>query len=249
VTGSTGQYPELVGIGVGPGDPDLLTVAAVREFDTAGRIFVPVTDLETQGRAEAVVRAHLRHDRIERLVFALGDDVSGPQQRRHQRWDAAAARVAAHLRSRGGTAAFATLGDPAVYSTFSYLAAGVTASLPDVRVRTIPGITAMQAAASAVGVVLGEGAEPITLVPLARDVTALDAALATGGTVVAYKGGRRLEELRDRVAAAGALDRAWCAEHLGTPDEKVVPLAEVDTVGYLSTVLVLPVRRGRGQQL
>jgi precorrin-2/cobalt-factor-2 C20-methyltransferase len=136
-----------------------------------------------------------------------------------------------------------------VYSTFSYLAAGVAASLPDVRVRTIPGITAMQAAASAVGVVLGEGAEPITLVPLARDVTALDAALATGGTVVAYKGGRRLEELRDRVAAAGALDRAWCAEHLGTPDEKVVPLAEVDAVGYLSTVLVLPVRRGRGQQL
>ncbi|MDQ3988824.1 MAG: precorrin-2 C(20)-methyltransferase, partial [Actinomycetota bacterium] len=69
------------------------------------------------------------------------------------------------------------------------------------------------------------------------------------GTVVAYKGGRRLAELRDRVAAAGALERAWCAEHLGTPDEKVVPLAEVDAASYLSTVLVLPVRRGRGQQL
>lgn len=243
------MIPELVGLGVGPGDPDLLTVAAVREIDTAGRVFVPVLDAATRGRAEAVVRAHLRHDRIERLVFALNDDVAGLQHRRHERWDAAAARVAEHLRAAGGTAVFATLGDPAVYSTFSYLAAGVTAALPGVRVRTVPGITAMQAAASAAGVVLVEGTEPLTLVPLARDLAALDAALAAGGTVIAYKGGRRLDEVRARIAAAGALERAWCAEHLGTPDEKVGPLAEVDAVSYLSTVVVLPPRGGRGRQL
>jgi len=238
-----------VGVGVGPGDPDLMTVAAVREFGTAGRIFVPVMDLDTEGRAEAVVRGHVDHDRIERLVFALNHDVAGPQQRRRERWDAAAARVVEHLYARGGTAAFATLGDPAVYSTFSYLAAGVRAALPDVRVRTIPGITAMQAAASAAGVMLVEGTEPLTLVPLTRSLDGLDAALAGPGTVVAYKGGRHIDEVRRSVDAAGALDRAWCAEHLGTPDEKVVPLAEMDAASYLSTVVVLPVRGGRGRQL
>ncbi|MGH3753144.1 MAG: precorrin-2 C(20)-methyltransferase [Pseudonocardiaceae bacterium] len=240
---------ELVGIGVGPGDPDLLTVAAVRELSAAGRVFVPVMAPGVAGRAEAVVRAHLTHDRLERLVFALNDDVDGPQRRRHECWDAAAERVVQYLRGHGGTAAFATLGDPCVYSTFGYLAETVRELLPGVRIRTVPGITAMQAAASAAGLTLVEGAEPLTLLPLARDLTAVDDALARDGTVVAYKGGRWLAQLRERVAAAGALDRAWCAEHLGTPDQRITPLAQTDAAAYLSTVVVLPRRNGRGAQL
>jgi precorrin-2/cobalt-factor-2 C20-methyltransferase len=240
---------ELIGIGVGPGDPDLLTVAAVRELSAAGRVFVPVMASDVPGRAEAVVRAHLTHDPVERLVFALNDGVDGPQRRRHDCWDAAATRLVTYLRERASSAAFATLGDPSVYSTFGYLAESVRAMLPGVRIRTIPGITAMQAAASAAGVTLVEGAEPLTLLPLARDLAALDDALTRGGTVIAYKGGRRLAQLRERVAAAGALDRAWCAEHLGTPHERITPLAQTHTAGYLSTVVVLPPRSGRGAQL
>jgi precorrin-2/cobalt-factor-2 C20-methyltransferase len=244
---------ELVGIGVGPGDPDLLTVAAVREFEAAGRVFVPVMALDVAGRAEAVVRAHLTHDRLERLVFALNDDVTGSQRRRHQRWDAAATRIVHYLCEHGGTAAFATLGDPSVYSTFGYLAQTVRELLPAVRIRTVPGITAMQAAASAAGVTLVEGAESLTLVSLSRDLgtldEALDAAPRRNSTVVAYKGGRRLAQLRERVEAAGALDRAWCAEHLGTPDERITRLRQTDAAAYLSTVVVLPPRNGRGAQL
>ncbi|MGH3694422.1 MAG: precorrin-2 C(20)-methyltransferase [Pseudonocardiaceae bacterium] len=240
---------ELVGIGVGPGDPDLLTLAAVRELSAAGRVFVPVMDLDTAGRAEAVVRAHLTHDRLERLVFALNDDLAASQRRRHACWDTAATRVAAYLREQAGNAAFATLGDPAVYSTFSYLAQTVRELLPGVRIRTIPGITAMQATASAAGLTLVEGSEPLTLLPLSRDLAALDQALAGGGTVIAYKGGSRLAQLRERVAAAGALERAWCAEHLGTSDERITRLADTHTAAYLSTLVVLPVRNGRGAQL
>jgi precorrin-2/cobalt-factor-2 C20-methyltransferase len=240
---------ELIGIGVGPGDPDLLTVAAVRELSCAGRIFVPVMAADVAGRAEAVVRAHLTHDRLERLVFALNDDVAGSQRRRHDCWDAAAARVVTHLREHGGSAAFATLGDPSVYSTFGYLAKTVRELLPGIRIRTVPGITAMQAAASAAGLTLVEGSEPLTLLPLTRDLAALDHALARGGTVVAYKGGRRLAQLRERIAAAGALDRAWCAAHLGTEGEQITCLAETDSAAYLSTVVVLPPRSDRGAQL
>ena len=246
----------LVGIGVGPGDPELLTLAGLRELRTAGRVFVPVLDVAEQGRAEAVVRAHLDDPdvRIERLVFALADPVDGAQQRRHQHWDAAAHRVAGYLRGAGGSAAFATIGDPAVYSTFGYLAATVRNLLPAVEVATVPGITAMQAAASAAGITLVEGAEPLTLLPVTRDVTALRDALDRHGTVVAYKGGRRLGDLRDAVEQAGALDRAVYAEHLGTADARVLPLSEVDGRGaggvpYLSTVVVLPPRGERGEQL
>jgi precorrin-2/cobalt-factor-2 C20-methyltransferase len=234
---------------VGPGDPDLLTVAAVRELSRAGRVFVPVMAPDMAGRAELVVRVHLIHDRLERLVFALNDDVNGPQRRRHDCWDTAAARVVGHLREHGGSAAFATLGDPAVYSTFGYLAKTVHQLLPDIRIRTVPGITAMQAAASAANLTLVEGSEPLTLLPLSRDLATLDDALARGGAVVTYKGGRRLAQLRERVAAAGALERAWCAEHLGTSDERITPLAQTDAAAYLSTVVILPPRTGRGAQL
>ena len=244
--------PRLVGIGVGPGDPDLVTVAGVRELRAAGRVFVPVLTPDEQGRAEAVVRAHLPADApVERLVFALADPVSGPQQRRQRHWDDAAARVADHLRRHGGTAAFATIGDPAVYSTFGYLAGTVRELLPEVDISTVPGITAMQAAASVAGLSLVEGAEPLTVIPVTREVTAVRDALRRGGTVVAYKGGRRLDELREVVEEAGALHRAVYAEHLGTPDQRVLPLSEVDerSAPYLSTVVVLPPRGGRGEQL
>jgi precorrin-2/cobalt-factor-2 C20-methyltransferase len=241
--------PELIGIGVGPGDPDLLTIAAVRALSAAGRVFVPVMAPGIAGRAETVVRVHLTHDRLERLVFALNDDLTGSQRRRHDCWDAAAARVAAYLREHAGSAAFATLGDPSVYSTFTYLAQTVRELLPGVRIHTIPGVTAMQAAASAAGLTLVEGSEPLTLLPLSRDLAALEGALGNGGTVVAYKAGSRLVQLRQRLAAAGALDRAWCAEHLGTSDERITPLAQTRTAAYLSTVVVLPVRTGRGAQL
>ncbi|TCP50791.1 precorrin-2 C20-methyltransferase /cobalt-factor II C20-methyltransferase [Tamaricihabitans halophyticus] len=243
--------PRLVGVGVGPGDPDLLTIAGLRECREASRIFVPVLGTDEQGRAEAVVRAHLPAGHIERLVFALNDTVTGPQERRRRHWDAAAERVAEHLRCAGGSAVFATIGDPAVYSTFGYLASTVRSLVGDLDVATVPGITAMQAAASTAGLSLTEGTEPLTVIPVTRDLAALRAALEGPGTVVAYKGGRRIAELRAAVAEAGALDRAIHAEHLGTKDERVRALAELadEPAPYLSTVVVLPPRGGRGEQL
>jgi precorrin-2/cobalt-factor-2 C20-methyltransferase len=246
--------PRLVGVGVGPGDPELVTLAGLRELTDAGRVFVPVIAPTEEGRAETVVRAHLGEGRVERLVFALSDPVTGPQLRRREHWDAAAERVAGHLTEHGGTAAFATIGDPNVYSTFGYLAATVRTLVPHLIVSTVPGITAMQAAASAAGVTLVEGAEQLTVLPVTRDVTTMREALDRHGTVVAYKGGRRLRELREVIELAGALDRAVYTEHLGTTDQRVMPLSEVDTSDdaggpYLSTVVVLPSRGGRGEQL
>ncbi|HET9518970.1 MAG TPA: precorrin-2 C(20)-methyltransferase, partial [Actinoplanes sp.] len=141
-----------------------------------------------------------------------------------------------------------TIGDPNVYSTFGYLAATVTSLLRDVSVETVPGITAMQALAAASGVPLAEGAEPLTLLPLARSLDGLDEALAGPGTVVLYKGGRHLAAVTAAIEATGR--DAVYGEHVGLPHEKVGPLSEVDgTAPYMATVIAPPHRTVRGGKL
>ncbi|WP_020524143.1 precorrin-2 C(20)-methyltransferase [Catelliglobosispora koreensis] len=234
----------LIGVGVGPGDPELLTLQAIRLLNEAKRIFVPVLSLDECGRAEATLTGHVDGERIERLVFALNERTDASRRERH--WDAAGERIAAWLAETGGTAAFATIGDPNIYSTFSYLAATVRELLPGVTVETVPGITAMQALSVASGVPLVEGSEPLVLVPLARGAGGLREALAYAGhgTVVAYKGGRHLAEVVTEVSRAERLEDTVLGSHLGLPDEKVTALSAVDEAPYLSAVLI-PARRAQ----
>ena len=158
----------LVGVGVGPGDPELLTIKGLRMLREADEVFVPVADTGEVGRAEATVREYLDEGRIKRLLFALSDDMEA----RERNWTNAAQGVSEHLRS-GKTCAFATIGDPNVYSTFTYLARAVREIEPDVEVETVPGITALQDLASRSGTVLLEGDERLALydawAPAARD--------------------------------------------------------------------------------
>jgi precorrin-2/cobalt-factor-2 C20-methyltransferase len=239
----------LIGVGVGPGDPEMVTLQAVRLMREAGRVFVPVLETGEPGRAEATVLSHVDSANVERLTFALNERTDASRRERH--WDAAGRRIAEWLLETNGTAAFATIGDPNVYSTFSYLAETVRALVPSVEVRTVPGITAMQALAAAAGVPLTEGTEPLVLLPLARGSETLAAALtyAAEGTVVAYKGGRHLASVRAHLAEAGRLDDAVLGSHLGLEDEKVVPLSTVDEAPYLSAVLIPARRTHRGGKL
>jgi len=244
----------LIGVGVGPGDPELITLKAVRVLGTADAVLVPVmagNEQET-GRAEATVLEHVPADRVLRVPFALNDR-GGVTAGREQAWDAAAHAVLAAFDHGAATVAFATIGDPNVYSTFGYLAQTVRGLRPDVAVQTVPGITAMQDLAARSGTVLVEGRESLTLMPITAGVEAFDAALAGRGTVVAYKGWRRTHDMVEALRRHDRLDLAVSGERLGLPDERIGPLADTPlthtALPYLSTVLV-PARRGRrGEKL
>jgi precorrin-4/cobalt-precorrin-4 C11-methyltransferase len=225
----------LIGVGVGPGDPELITVKAVRVLREADLILVPVLaaadpGIPEPGRAEMIVRAHVDANVIKRLEFAL-NDTGGITPRRAVAWQQAAATVAEEFAGGVATIAFGTLGDPNLYSTFSYLAQTVRDLVPDVQVETVPGITAMQDLASRAGISLAEGTEPVTLVPLNAGTAALDRALTHGGTVIGYKVGAAASPapavLRDRLQAAGRLDGAVIGARLGLPGELIAPAAGV----------------------
>ena len=236
---------KLTGVGMGPGDPELVTVKAVRVLQEAALVVVPVMSADEQGRAEATVRHHITHDRVQRLVFAL-DDRGGATPERIQAWDDAADVVTEALRRRGAVA-FATIGDPNVYSTFTYLADAVRERLPEVQIASVPGITAMQALAAASGTVLCEGTESLALLPLTAGLDAFEEALSHFDTVVAYKGGRHLTAVRALLEKHGRLDGAVYGAALGLADEEVGPVPEQGP--YLSTVIAPARRTSRGGKL
>jgi precorrin-2/cobalt-factor-2 C20-methyltransferase len=237
--------PVLAGVGMGPGDPELVTVKAVRVLREADLVLVPVLAAGEQGRAEATVRAHVSHDRITRVVFALGGG-AGPA-RREAAWDAAADTAVAAFSGGARLVAFATIGDPNVYSTFTYLAATVRPRVADLAVVTVPGITAMQDLAARSGTVLCEGNQTLALLPLTAGVGPFRSALAGFDTVVGYKSGGHLPEVLTAVRDAGRIDGAVHGASLGLPGEDIRPAAEVaGPVPYLSTLLVPGRRVHRG---
>ena len=230
---------KLIGVGVGPGDPELLTIKGLRVLREADEVFVPVADTGEVGRAEATVREYVDEERVTRLLFALSDDAEA----RERNWTNAAREVSEHL-GAGKTCAFATIGDPNVYSTFTYLARTLREILPEVQVETVPGITAMQDLASRGGTVLLEGDERLALLPFTAGEAALREALAEFETVVCYKGGGRLPEVLQVADEAGRLESAVYGARLGIEGEEVFEASEM--VGregtYLSTVILT--RRG-----
>lgn len=227
----------LIGVGVGPGDPELMTVRAVRAVREADRVLAPSSAVDAVGRAESIVRQACPGVRVERAVFAMGDAGASI--------DAVAATIIAGL-DTGQRVAFVTLGDPNVYSTFSSVADRVRERRPGTPVETVPGIMAFQELAARSGTVVLQHTERLALVTALDGPDALGVALADPSqAVVVYKGGRHLPAMAKRLAAAGRLDGAVFGELLGLPGERVSPVAGAadGPAAYLATVIVPPAGR------
>jgi precorrin-2/cobalt-factor-2 C20-methyltransferase len=229
----------LYGIGVGPGDPQWLTVQAVRILAGCRHVCAPRSQRAGRSVALEIARSYLHPQAVvHEIAFPMSTDeaVLG------QSWRQAAAEVHAIL-ARGDDCCFLTLGDPLLYSTYVYLLEHLRALDPGVYVVTVPGITAMSAAAALANFPLGRGKEPVTIVPAADDLAPLSAALGRGGTVVLMKIGGRLEAVLDLLHQRGLLGRGVLVSHAGMPEQRVETdlgrlRAQPQEAGYLATLIV-----------
>jgi precorrin-2/cobalt-factor-2 C20-methyltransferase len=207
------------GVGVGPGDPELLTIKAVRVLEGALCVAVPKSKGDGESVALEIVEkaVGLEGKEVLELVLPMTRDEVALSAARQE----AATLIARRLAS-GTDVAFITLGDPLFYSTFSYLAAAVTEASGGAEVVTIPGVSSVSAAAAATGGAIAEGSERVTVVPALYEVSEARELLKQGGTVVFMKVKSVLDELVDVIVEEGAADRAVFVSRAGWPEEEIV---------------------------
>jgi precorrin-2/cobalt-factor-2 C20-methyltransferase len=207
----------LVGIGVGPGDPELLTLKAVRRLGEAD-VVVTLAAAGRSSRARAVAAAHLPATAREvRVPLAMGPDRTAVDAA----YDRLAVVVGDEL-AAGAVVAVLCEGDPLLFGTFVHLLDRLGDDAP---VEIVPGIPSALAAAAAERWPLAVGAEGVAVLPATMGPGRLHAALAVARSAVILKLGARLAEVRRLLAELGLLDGARLVVELGGADERRLPLA------------------------
>lgn len=222
----------LYGVGVGPGDPELITVKALRVLAAAPVIAYPATQ-SGESLARRIAAPHLAPGRVE---IAIPIDITRPHADNETRYDTAAARIADELATGRDVAALCE-GDPLLYGSFVYLAERLGGRFP---ISVVPGITSLTAAAALATRALATGTEPLVVLPASLPEEALEAQLASASAVVLIKIGRHFAKAKRALAAAGLLDGAMLAARVGFADQRLTAVRDVadgETVPYFAVVL------------
>jgi precorrin-2 C20-methyltransferase/precorrin-3B C17-methyltransferase len=236
----------LTGVGVGPGDPELVTVRAARLI-TAADVIAYHCAAHGRSIARAAAEPYLRDGQAEEVlrypVTAGGTDHPGGYQGAMADFYAeATARLGRHLLA-GRDVVVLCEGDPSLYGSYLHLHERLGERFYS---SIVPGVSSVSAAAAAAGVPLVQHDEVLTVLPGTLPGDELRARLAGADAAAVLKLGRTFGSVRSALADTGLLGRARYVERAGTDAQRVAPLADVDAdrVPYMSLALV----PGRGHR-
>ncbi|MFF2009469.1 precorrin-2 C(20)-methyltransferase [Streptomyces sp. NPDC058195] len=235
----------LYGVGLGPGDPALMTVRAV-EIIAGADVVAYHSARHGRSIARSIAAEHIRADHVEeQLVYPVTtettDHPGGYRGAMEEFYAEAAARLAAHL-DAGRTVAVLAEGDPLFYGSYMHMHKRLADRYPT---EVIPGVTSVSAAAARLGTPLVEGEEVLTILPGTLPEEELTARLAATDAAVVMKLGRTFPAVRGAFEASGRLPEARYVERATMAGERVGELADVEpgSVPYFA-VAVLPSRVG-----
>ena len=198
------------GIGLGPGDPELLTLKALRTIQRADCIFIPRSDTKEDSRHWKSLPATYRGKTVREQIYPMTKDKSVLSAA----WVKAAKEIHTEV-AAGHDVVYLTLGDPMTFSTYIYLLRHLGELLPSDAIHTIPGITSYNAAASAANYPLLTGDEKMAVIPVPANTEDLRPILEMFDTVVMMKVAKKLDEIIQLLEEMNLLENALFASYIG----------------------------------
>jgi len=223
------------GIGVGPGDPELLTVKAIKAIEQVDVLIAPKTEKKDGSVALTVAKPYLKKD-VE-IVYQVFPMVKGFAENSTDAWESNKQEILELLRA-GKNVAFLTIGDPMFYSTYIYVFRLLENE--GVEIQTIPGIPAFAAIGSQLGYPIVEGDDVLSIIPATASPEKVEKAMQASDNVVLMKVYKNFEDVADMLDKNEMAEQAVLVSRAGLDDEKIIydVLAhKKDKLNYLSTIL------------
>ena len=235
---------QLTGIGVGPGDPDLLTVKAVKAIQNADTIMCPASAEDRPSIALSVVDSLIdksKNQEIVKLIFPMTKDKDVLESH----WKVNSKIMAEKVLS-GKNVVYLTVGDPYLYSTWIYMHREISKKHPEMKITVIPGIVSMFTFASKVGISIAEGAEKVSIIPSCYDLSSVKEIAKNSEVLVFLKDGRYFDQVIELVRESGFPEDSIFAigQDLGTDKEIIrkLRLGDVNddtlTTKYFSILVI-----------
>ncbi|SMD07225.1 precorrin-2 C(20)-methyltransferase [Sporomusa malonica] len=222
------------GVGVGPGDPELLTLKAINAIKTADVVIAPRTEKKDESTALSIARPYIHEgSEVLELVFPMNYNA----QALSDAWVSNKETILKLLEA-GKKVAFLTLGDPMLYSTYMYVFRLLEDSGHEIV--NIPGVNSFSAIGNRLGVALAEGGDILSIVPATIDDERLEKVLAVSDNVVLMKVYKNYNEIVEKLHKHGMVEHAVMVSKCGLEGEEIthdLVASGSKKVNYLSTIL------------
>ncbi|MBT2604395.1 precorrin-2 C(20)-methyltransferase [Bacillus sp. ISL-53] len=227
----------LYGLGVGPGDPELITVKAFRVIQESPVIAYPKKRKGSKSYAHRIVEVYIRPEEKEMLglVFPMTKD----QAILDREWTGTVEKVWQKL-NEGKDVAFVTEGDPLLYSTFIHMMKLMQELHPEVEIKTVPGISSFNGSASRLGIALADGDDHVAIVPARDDYEAMKKAIEDHDAVVFIKVAKVIDLMISVLKDLDLLEKASVVTKVTSDEEVIWKVSELEglELEYLTLMVV-----------